>query len=134
MSNGGSVFFTYDRTELESRCPGLPEEDFEEANVPPGGITGFEGPLDSTSSNAVFSSGDIIPGVTFEGVTTLPDSLSVPAAGHYGAASKFLLYNWSNSYMTIDFPAGTVNTVLMDVIRVNGVYYKITALMVANLI
>jgi len=42
-------------------CPGLPVEDFSEGQ---GGWTVFPQPLNSSSSNAAFSPGDILPGVS----------------------------------------------------------------------
>jgi hypothetical protein len=47
---------------FDAAAPGLPVEDFEDANVAAGGVVTFSDPLDSTSSNAVFAPGDVLLG------------------------------------------------------------------------
>ena len=54
--------FYADLATFTAANPGLALEGFENAN---GGTQAFEGPLDSTTDNAAFSPGDILPGVTF---------------------------------------------------------------------
>lgn len=65
-------------------------EDFEEANVSSGTTETIFGPLDSSSSNAVFSPGDIEVGLTIhERPDSTPDNLEVYGdAAHPGLVSK----------------------------------------------
>ncbi len=49
------------RLAFDSAYPGLAVEDFEEGTPE----TNFDSPLDSTTNNAVFSPGEIVPGVSF---------------------------------------------------------------------
>jgi len=58
-----AVIFYSTRPAFDLAAPGLPIEDFEEA--PSGLFTGFESPLDSSSSNSAFSPGEILSGITF---------------------------------------------------------------------
>ncbi len=57
----GLAFYT-DQAAFEAAAPGLPVEDFEAGNVPPAGVTGCSDPYDSTTSDACWSPGDLIPG------------------------------------------------------------------------
>lgn len=56
------LVFYPDRPTFNAANPGLPVEDFNEGV---GIAAGFPAPLDSTSSNAHFVPGDILPGVSF---------------------------------------------------------------------
>ncbi|MEZ6127689.1 MAG: PEP-CTERM sorting domain-containing protein [Planctomycetaceae bacterium] len=48
------------RAAFEAMFPGLPTEDFEEANVAVGSAAFFNGPLSSTTNNGIFAPGDIL--------------------------------------------------------------------------
>jgi hypothetical protein len=54
--------FYVNRAAFNAANPGLPIEGFQNANT---GTSVFTGPLDSTTNNAQFSPGDILPGITF---------------------------------------------------------------------
>lgn len=58
---GGLTFYT-DRALFDADAPGLPKEDFENGNVPAGGVTGCSDPFDSTTADACWAAGDVIPG------------------------------------------------------------------------
>lgn len=68
-TDANAALITFDtRTAFNLASPGLPLEDFEEANVAPGGVESFIGPLSSSTNNAVFSTGEILAGLTVESV------------------------------------------------------------------
>lgn len=50
------------RAAFDAANPGLPVEGFENTSA---GTTAFTGPLNSATNNAVFSTGSILPGITF---------------------------------------------------------------------
>ena len=51
-----------DRPTFDTDAPGLPVEDFEASNVPPGGITADDGPFNSATNNLCYSTGALIDG------------------------------------------------------------------------
>ena len=68
-TKANAALITFDtRTAFNLASPGLLVEDFEEAIVAPGGVVAFPGPLSSSTSNAVFSTGEILAGLTVESV------------------------------------------------------------------
>ena len=68
-TEANAALITFDtRTAFNLASPGLLVEDFEEANVAPGGVVAFPGPLSSSTNNAVFSTGEILAGLTVESV------------------------------------------------------------------
>jgi hypothetical protein len=104
------MFYT-DLPSFRAANPGLAVEDFEEGNV------GYDcdSPLNSTSSNDVFSPGDILPGVNFWNVPdnslTLLDSSNCP-----GLSSKILAKGsesppGGSSYLDIVFSGDNVYAV-----------------------
>ena len=54
------------RAAFDLAAPGLPVEDFEEANVAAGSTATFTGALNSTTNNAVFGPGEILAGFSLE--------------------------------------------------------------------
>ena len=56
------MFYT-SRTAFNAANPGLPVEDFEEARLATGTAVRIASPLNSSTSNSVFSPGDILPGL-----------------------------------------------------------------------
>ena len=77
-TDANAALITFDtRTAFNLASPGLPLEDFEEANVAPGGVELFIGPLSSSTNNAVFSTGEILAGLTVESAFD-PTVQSVP--------------------------------------------------------
>jgi len=54
-----------DRTAFTTANPGLAVEDFEEGRLVQGNYSVFDQPLNSGTDNAVFSPGEILPGVSF---------------------------------------------------------------------
>ena len=61
--SAGGLNLVASRSEFDVLAPGLPIEDFEDGTVPAGGVTVCTGPFDSTTNNACFNPGDILPGV-----------------------------------------------------------------------
>ena len=62
-ANAALITFN-NRTAFNLAAPGLPVEDFEEANVTAGNVATFAGPLNSSSNDGVFSPGEILAGFT----------------------------------------------------------------------
>lgn len=58
----GSLTFYPDRATFQAANPGLPLEDFSGTSVPGGGIAACTPPLDSTTNDACFAAGSVIPG------------------------------------------------------------------------
>jgi len=82
----GPTTWYVDRATFQAANPGLPLEDFTATSVPPGGITACNPPLDSTTNDACFSAGSVIPGfslgVTVDGgggqYVTINNALGLP--------------------------------------------------------
>jgi len=96
-------------------CPGLPVEDFEEGAA--ADVTAFPHPLNEFSNNAVFSPGDIIPGVSLNANNDRDDqelAFFPPGAG-FGNSSKVVGATFFVDILILDFSAEGVRVVSMDV-------------------
>jgi hypothetical protein len=84
----GSLTFYTDRGAFQAANPGLPLEDFGDNNVPPGGVAQCTDlPTDSTTNDACFLPGQILPGVAyFPSDATANALLEVGFAGNQCAA------------------------------------------------
>ena len=84
-ANAGLLFFT-DRSAFEL-ASGLSEvnEDFEAANVSPGGVAGTNNPLNSFTNDSTFSTGDIIDGLS---VSASSGSVVALGAGLIGSSKS----------------------------------------------
>jgi len=113
-----TLTFCTDRADFEKVCPDLPIEDFEEANVAAGWVEVCASPVDNTTSNAIFSPGDIEPGLSISQVG--PDrwnsAIAVLGAGAWGVPSKSIFPNFFVDSLAIDFTAGDVTCVGMDLL------------------
>jgi hypothetical protein len=105
-----------DRPTFDTDNPGLPIEDFEEAVIAPGGVAGFGAPLNDLSSNAYFSPGDILSGITFQNgpIVNTIDGLVLLGAGFMGNPTKNVAANYFTDYFEIVFTGGNVHAVGMD--------------------
>jgi len=99
------------RLAFDSAYPGLAVEDFEEGTPD----TNFDSPLDSTTNNAVFSPGDILPGVSFS--TDFSSSLDL----RLRQLATTIVFSTPSSLrrLLIDFPGGA-QAVGMDVFQFNA--------------
>lgn len=94
-----TVVFVSSRTAFNAAAPGLPCEDFEEMRLASGGIVGVPAPLNSTTSNAYFLPGEIVPGVNFrdEPINATgggsSDGLAYLGAAALGSVSKTVVAN-----------------------------------------
>lgn len=102
------VFYT-DRPTFNAANPGLPVEDFEEARVPPIGVIGFDGPLNSMTNNLVFQPGEILPGVSIVDRPMAPGDtgLAATAPPFGGTTSKAIFANTFADTLDIVFTGGT---------------------------
>jgi hypothetical protein len=64
-ASAGLIYYT-DRAVFDAANPGLLIEDFEDGIIADGAVAGFDGPLDTTTNNALFAPGDILPGIQFD--------------------------------------------------------------------
>ena len=79
------------RADLDAACPTCSFEDFEEANVADGWSSLMTGPLNSTTNNAIFSSGDIVAGLEINVAGT--NNMFISAPGAYTYTSHAISYN-----------------------------------------
>ena len=99
------TFYT-DRTAFDAANPGLPVEDFEEAAVAAGGVNGETGPLSSATDNSSFDPGDILPGVSLDGVGG-GATMFVGGANFFGAGeSKTVGVDFFSDVLEIVFGPG----------------------------
>ena len=60
----GSLTFYTSRVVFNAAHPGIPLETFANTNVPPNSVVACAGPFNSSTNNACFSPGDILPGIS----------------------------------------------------------------------
>jgi len=59
----GAISFSYDKIAFYSLYPNMEIEEFAGADVVPGTLAAFAGPIDVTANNRVFSPGDVLDGI-----------------------------------------------------------------------
>ena len=110
-----NLTYYLDRVTFDGDFPGLPIEDFEEAIIAPGAVGSFPNPLNSTTSNAFFSPGDILPGVEFSSPGGSPGAeIVILGAGFAGNPSINVAANTFTQSWVIDFPNMDVFVAGMD--------------------
>jgi len=111
-----------DRGTFETAYPGLPLEDFNDTLIGPGAITGCPAPFNSTTSNACFAPGTIIPGVNFQDNPLngagggSANGLAVLGTGALGNASPTVVANTFVDMFEVTFNAPEPNAVGMDLV------------------
>lgn len=104
------VFFT-DPADFD--CPDLPLEDFAEGT---GYLAAFPHPLDQFSDNAVFSPGDILPGVSMSASSSHSgNELFFIPAGFFGNPSNTITTNFFADSFLINFTSEGITAVSMDI-------------------
>jgi len=100
-----ATFFVYTtRAAFDAANPGLPVEDFEKARVAATSSAFIFSLLSSTTSNSVFSPGDILPGLT---VSTLSGfGLLVLGTGDVTGTTKAVGSFHGDDNLTLTFPLG----------------------------
>lgn len=111
-----AVVFYADRASFDAANPGLPIEDFEEANVSAAGILSMPNPLDSATNNGIFSTGDILNGLRIRTPDNDgPSALAIPGAGFAGIVpSKSVFGNFFGTGLDAIFYDGDVFAVGLD--------------------
>lgn len=89
MPSHAAVVFS-SRAAFNSAFPNLPTEDFEEANVSAGSVAFFNGPLDSNTSNGVFSAGDILENLVVRDRSFNSGGMNAIGAGVISGTSKMI--------------------------------------------
>lgn len=92
-ARAGLVLFA-SRAAFNAAYPVQSFEDFEEAQVPPGGSAAMTGPLNAATSNAIFLPGQIVAGLSISTNTPFTDNLFVSSAGFANYTSKAISYNF----------------------------------------
>ena len=112
-ASNGLTFFT-DRATFDAAFPGLPLEDFEAGNVI--SVVGCTAPIDENTNNNCFSPGDIEPGIRFNSIPVRPNvGIALIGTGIFGNTSKYIINNFGGDDFSIEFTAGDVSAVGMDV-------------------
>ncbi len=112
-SQAGLIYYS-DRGVFSSAAPGLPVEDFELGNVASGSVVGCPSPLDSTSNNACFATGSILPGIQFASSSNPVDGIALVGPGFYGPPSKAIFANYFVDTLSINLLA-PANAIGFDV-------------------
>ncbi len=114
-----SLTYYSSRTLFDSKNPGLPVEDFENALVAPGTHIGMSGHLDQFTNNTVFTAGSILPGIQLNSIGNWPTDLIVLGVGAFGSPSKVALPNYlANSAQFLFSPA--LNSIGLDAVDFTG--------------
>ena len=115
-----SLAYYSSRTLFDSENPGLPVEDFENANIAPGTINTFPSPLDQFTNNAFFTTGSILPGIQLNSIGNNPTRLAILGSGAYsGNPSKIALPDYfANNAQFLFNPA--IYSVGLDAIDLTG--------------
>jgi hypothetical protein len=117
IGTAGAGTITYnDRSTFDTAAPGLPIEDFEEANVPTEDRSVMGNPLDAATNNAIFSTGDILNGLRISTPDfNFDDVLAIPDSGFGGVVpSKSVFGNYEGSGLDADFYNGGAFAVGLD--------------------
>lgn len=111
-----AAVYTTDFAAFNAANPDLAFEDFEAANLAPGGVEFMPGPLNAATNNSVFAAGSVRPGFSLEGSEGGRLYVSRDVGGNSGAniSSSLLLEN-----IFIHFAAG-VTAVGLDLMQWNG--------------
>lgn len=115
-----ALIFYLDRTSFEAANPGLPTEDFEAANIGAGAAVGFPSPLNSTTSNAYFSPGDVLSGFSLVPTFGGADAVFLGGDGFGGNATKHVSSNQFAADIDLLF-GPSVLAIAMDLGGFNGV-------------
>lgn len=108
------------RAAFDTAFPGLPLENFEEARVAAGGFGLMPNPLDSSTSNPIFSPGEILDGLRIRVGTSPffdPNNMFIAGPGFATYVSKAVSYNGSDTLppkMTVEFYNNDVNAFGLD--------------------
>jgi hypothetical protein len=86
---------------FDSDNPGLPNENFEEANPP--GCNAFDGPLNSSTNNAWFVPGDILPGLSITTNPTTSPDIFIADVGCFDADSWWVGNNNNTNDFVMNF-------------------------------
>ncbi len=68
------VSFTNDEPQFIANNPGLAFQNFDAAMAAPNTLTTCTGPVDENSNDACFQPGDILPGIAFSEIPSIPDA------------------------------------------------------------
>lgn len=68
------VSFTNDEPQFIANNPGLAFQNFDAAMADPDTLTTCTGPVDENSNDACFQPGDILPGIAFSEIPSIPDN------------------------------------------------------------
>lgn len=117
----GLTFFT-DRTQCDASCPGLPVEDFETNNCAANAAVELPDPLNSSSNDACFMPGQILPGIEFTspGMDAPGSELVFIGSNFFGVPSDVVVANVNQEPYFITFPGNVVDTACMDIVSVAG--------------
>jgi hypothetical protein len=108
-----AAVITYaNRTAFNTAAPGVPVEGFQNANTST--TVAFNGPLSSATNNAVFSPGDILPGIT---ISTNSNAMFLAGAGQSSNPTLAVGSNTPGSdTLTLQFGPG-VTAVAFDLFQ-----------------
>ena len=100
----GLIVYT-SQSAFEAAVAGLTKQDFSAAQVPDGSSAFITGPLTSATDNAVFSPGDIVPGLSISsaGSSSLGNMLYIPGVGTVGNDVRGVYTNGSNATLSLTF-------------------------------
>ena len=125
-----AILYT-DRSIFDAANPGLPVEDFEGSFLPSGPtfpltfpddwVGVFPGPLNSSTSNAVYAAGSILDGISMRAIPNSSIAVVVPTA--FGVSSTVAGPNFFSDSVEFDFSSslgGGVSAVGLDMIAPFG--------------
>jgi PEP-CTERM motif len=101
-AKAGLIFFT-DQASFDAATTALQTQTFASANVAPGGINETNSPLNSATNDGVFSTGNILPGLSF----TTSDAgavgdIAVTGVGFNGYTNKAIFGNFFGSVLNLN--------------------------------
>jgi len=104
QGRAGFIVYT-SQSAFEAAAPGLTNQDFSAAQVLDGSAALITGPLTSATDNAVFSPGDIVPGLSISstGSSALGNMLYIPGIGTVGNEVRGVYTNGSNATLSLTF-------------------------------
>ena len=106
-ARAGVVFFTNEAS-FDAAAGTLSTQTFASANVAAGNAVVIPNPLNSSTNNAVFAAGSILPGLSiFSSAEHAGQDLGVAGVGAFGNANKAVFNNFGGDSLLLSLSGGT---------------------------
>lgn len=110
----GLIFFNGEAA-FDAAAPGLTTQTFAAANIAPNIVVSNANPLDSSTNNVIFASGDIVPGLSIASSSNAGGNLAVTGVGFFGVTDKAVFASTLAETLNLSFTP-SVDAVGLDLL------------------